>query len=55
MQNGGRFTWIAKEMGNKFPYICASQCKLGYVWRQEARKCVKVIKEAAKFTEAELQ
>jgi hypothetical protein len=47
--------WVATVSTTLLPYVCASDCALGYVWRRESRKCVKVVSEAkVAFTEAEV-
>ena len=36
--------WSPVNKGVEYPYICQSGCSLGYVWRVEARRCVKVVR-----------
>jgi hypothetical protein len=48
--------WEATTATTLLPYICASDCAVGYVWRRESRKCVKIVRPAAaKFTQAKVQ
>ena len=35
--------WSPVNRGVEYPYICQSGCSLGYVWRVETRRCVKVL------------
>ena len=36
--------WSPVNKGVEYPYICQSSCSLGYVWRVEARRCIKVVR-----------
>ena len=36
--------WSPTNRGLDFPYICQSNCAVGYVWRIQARKCVKALR-----------
>ena len=50
--------WVATLSTTPLPYICASDCALGYIWRRESRKCVKIVNDQnalATFTQAELR
>jgi hypothetical protein len=46
--------WVATVQTTPLPYVCASNCALGYVWRQESRKCVLIVNAEYSFTEAEV-
>jgi hypothetical protein len=49
--------WMATMRTTLLPYVCASNCALGYVWRRESKKCVLVVNDQnslASFTEAEV-
>ena len=35
--------WKAHDMDKKAPYICISDCQLGYTYMTESKKCVKAI------------
>lgn len=54
LMKNSRYTWAAETKDNPHPYICASQCASGYMWRKEARMCVKIVTAPATFTEAEV-
>ena len=36
--------WSATNKGLDFPYICQSNCAVGYVWRIATRKCVRAVR-----------
>jgi hypothetical protein len=50
--------WEATTTTSLLPYICVSDCAIGYVWRRESRKCVKIVNSPssalATFTQAEV-
>ena len=47
--------WEATTSTSVMPYICASNCAVGYVWRRESRRCVKIVRDPlATFTAAEV-
>jgi hypothetical protein len=50
--------WEATTSTSLLPYICVSDCAVGYVWRRESRKCVKIANAPqsapASFTQAEV-
>jgi len=48
--------WEATTITSLLPYICVSDCAVGYVWRRESRRCVKVVRDlpAVSFTSAEV-
>lgn len=54
MMTNPRFSWTAEVKENPHPYICANGCPTGYLWRKEARMCVKEYRTPATFTEAEV-
>ena len=37
------YTWEGFTKDNPLPYICASKCAVGYAWRQNAKRCVKIV------------
>ena len=50
-----KWTWKAVNKGTAYPYICVSDCAIGYIWQREAKKCVKIVRSTnalAKFSEA---
>ena len=38
--------WSPTNKGVEYPYICQSDCAVGYVWRVEARRCVKAVRSS---------
>ena len=50
--------WSPTNKGLDFPYICQSNCAVGYVWRIAARKCVKAFRGSlskASYGKAEVE
>ena len=42
----------------EFPYICQSDCAIGYIWQKKLKRCVKVVRDTEKLsshTEATLE
>jgi hypothetical protein len=39
-----KWKWKAQNKGTPYPYICVSDCAVGYIWQREARKCVKIVR-----------
>ena len=37
------YTWEGFSKETPLPYICASKCAVGYAWRQNAKRCVKIV------------
>ena len=37
------YTWEGFTKETPLPYICASKCAIGYAWRQNAKRCVKIV------------
>ena len=52
------YRWKAEQKEREYPYICVSDCAVGYLWRREARRCVKIVEqweERKKQSEASVQ
>ena len=50
--------WSPTNKGLDFPYICQSNCPVGYVWRISSRKCVKAVRGSlskASYGKAEVE
>ena len=41
-----KWSWKAANKGSSYPYICVSDCALGYVWQRQARKCIKIVRNS---------
>ena len=41
-----QFKWIPENKGLPYPYICVSNCEIGYTWQRETKKCVKIVKNS---------
>ena len=39
------YQWEGTMKGTVLPYICASECPIGYAWRRNAKRCIKILKE----------
>ena len=51
-----QYKWKAENKGLAYPYICVSDCAIGYIWLREAKKCVKIGKnEKGSLGEASVQ
>ena len=53
-----QFRWQPDNKGVPYPYICASNCEVGYTWQKEAKKCVKIVRnteEKKTFSHASVQ
>ena len=37
------YQWQGDQKAKPYPYICASDCAVGYAWRPTARRCVKIV------------
>ena len=37
------YQWQGDGKAKPYPYICASDCAVGYAWRPTARRCVKIV------------
>ena len=37
------YQWQGDQKTKPYPYICASDCAVGYAWRPTARRCVKIV------------
>ena len=47
--------WEATASTSLLPYVCVSDCAVGYIWRRESRRCVKIVRDqTAIFTAAEV-
>merc|ERR1712015_399171 len=42
-----KYAWRAEDKTKPYPYICISECTSGYVWQPTARRCIKVMDQAA--------
>ena len=45
-----KWKWKAQNKGTAYPYICVSDCDIGYIWQREARKCIKIVRKTAEKT-----
>ena len=39
-----QFKWVPENKGLPYPYICGSNCVVGYIWQRETKKCVKIVR-----------
>ena len=52
------YRWRAEQKEREYPYICVSDCPVGYLWQRGARRCVKIVdklEEKKKQSEASVQ
>lgn len=52
------YRWKAEQREREYPYICVSDCPVGYTWQRGARRCVKIVdkvEEKKKQSEASVQ
>ena len=43
------YQWEGTMKGTVLPYICASECPIGYAWRRNAKRCIKIPLVSAKW------
>ena len=41
---GSKYEWSADDKSKEYPYICLSECDIGYIWQKTAKKCVKIVR-----------
>lgn len=46
MNTRARYAWRAEDQNKAYPYICISDCAIGYSWLPTARRCVKQVDPA---------
>lgn len=53
----GTFNWVAEDKAKLKPYICESNCKFGYKWHSNVKKCLRVtgLAGAVSYTTAILE
>ena len=52
------YRWKAEQKEREYPYICVSDCIVGYKWQRGAKRCVKIVdkvEEKKKQSEASVQ
>ena len=49
------YNWEGFTKETPLPYICASGCAVGYAWRQNAKRCVKIVKDYGLKTQPDAQ
>ena len=45
------YNWEGFTKETPLPYICASGCAVGYAWRTNAKRCVKIVKDYGQKTQ----